>query len=371
MSKARPFEKNPFKFGSIVDEPYFTNRTTEISTIKSILNSDNHLILISPRRFGKTSLVQKIIKGGTRPSIYLDLQLVTSAEDFASQLLRKLYRIYPFEKIKQQIKNFRILPNISLNPINSEVEISFQPAPSKLALIEDVLNLIDNISKKGNRTIVVLDEFQEIKSIEKDLDRHLRSTIQHHQKISYVFLGSQEHLMRDIFEMKKSPFYHFGYLMLLDKIPYPEFLTYLSERFSIIAKESEIIATKILEITKSHPFYTQQLAFTLFELIIKKGNSSNVLEKGIEDILQIHDMDFERLWNRLNRTDMKVLIGMTQSEYSPLSARFSKINNIDSSSTIFSSLKRLAQNGMVIKTATGYEIDDPFFKKWIKKRRSN
>lgn len=80
-------------------------------------------------------------------------------------------------------------------------------------------------------------------------------------------------------------------------------------------------------------------------------------------------MDFERLWHTLNRTDMKVLIGMTLSEKSPLSSNFSKTNNIGSSSTIFSSLKRLDHKGMLIKTEVGYEIDDPFFCKWIKTRR--
>jgi AAA+ ATPase superfamily predicted ATPase len=69
--------KNPFKFGTVVDEPYFTNRTVEMGKVKSVLNSDNHLIIISPRRFGKTSLVQKVIKSTERPSLYSDLQLVT------------------------------------------------------------------------------------------------------------------------------------------------------------------------------------------------------------------------------------------------------------------------------------------------------
>lgn len=363
--------KNPFKFGAIVDEPYFANRKEEISKVKSILNSENHLIIISPRRFGKTSLIKKVTGSINRPSIYLDLQLITNTEDFTAQLLKRLYRIYPFEKLKQQIKNFRILPSISLNPLNNEVDISFQPVSSSSIIIEDVLNLIENISKRREKVIVVLDEFQEIKNIGKQLDRHLRSTIQHHQKINYVFLGSQEHLMRDIFEKKNSPFYHFGNLLLLDKIPYTDFFTYLSERFSNITKHPEKISTEILGITKSHPFYTQQLAFNIFEFLLKKEITADIVEKGVDEIVRIHDMDFERLWNTLNRTDMKVLIGMTQTKISPLSSGFMVKSNIGSSSTIFSSLKRLSDKGIVIKTEAGYEIDDPFFTKWIKIRREN
>lgn len=363
--------KNPFKFGTIVDEPYFTNRTAEISNIKSILNSENHVILISPRRFGKTSLVQKVITNINRSSIYLDLQLVTSVEDFAAQLLRKLFKIYTLVKIKEQIKSFRILPNISINPLNNEIDISFQPTKSSAILLEDVLNLIEKVSTKKKKLIVVLDEFQEIKNIGNDLDRQLRSTIQHHQKINYVFLGSQEHLMRDIFENKNSPFYHFGNLLLLGKIPYSEFLKYLTAGFVSVTSLSENISKDILSITKSHPFYTQQLAFSVFEFLLKNEEPANVVPQAVEDIIRIHDMDFERLWNTLNRTDMKVLIGMTQSDKSPLSSNFSTTSNIGSSSTIFSSLKRLANRGILIKTEIGYEIDDPFFSKWIKLRRLN
>ena len=165
-------KKNPFKFGSIVDGHYFTNRSEEIKKVKSILMTDNHLIIISPRRFGKTSLISKVMKETGRPVIFLDLQLITNTEDFASQLLKRVYRVYPFEKIKQIIKSFRIIPSISLNPMNNEVDISFQPVSSDSILIEDVLNLLERVSDKKKKLIVVFDEFQEIKNIKKTLAQH-------------------------------------------------------------------------------------------------------------------------------------------------------------------------------------------------------
>lgn len=361
--------KNPFKFGSIVESPYFTNRVDEITKVKSILASDNHLILISPRRYGKTSLINKVIKEIDRTVIFLDLQLIASVEDFTAQLLKRVYRIYPFEKLKQIIKTFRIIPNISVNPMNNEVDISFQAVSSASILVEDVLNLIEKASDKKNKLIVVFDEFQEIKNIGKDLDRKLRTVIQAHQKINYVFLGSQESLMRDIFEKKKSPFYHFGYLLPLEKIPYQEFSAYLSTGLATVANSYEEIAAEILEITKSHPYYTQQLAFTVWESLKGSGEIQNPVESAVEEILRYHDMDYERLWNTLNRTDMKILIGMSLSESAPLSSDFSKKYFAAAPSTVFSALKRLSQNGLVIKNKIGYEIDDPFFKRWIKKRR--
>lgn len=371
--KSESDRKNPFKFGSIVEEPYFMNRVEEIRKVNSILNSANHLIIISPRRYGKTSLIIKVLKKTKRPFILLDLQLVTSPQDFASQLLKRVYRVYPSQKIKDFIKNFRITPSITLNPSTNEIDVSYKTSTlsSVQTAIEDVLNLIDNLSAPKTKPVVILDEFQEIKRIGKDTDRLLRSIMQHHQNINYVFLGSQESLIREIFEKKKSPFYHFGYLFPLQKIPYNEFFSYLSNNFKKVTGDYNDLSAKLLEKTKCHPYYTQQLAFTLWELLLNNNLIENPVDVAVDEIMRYHDIDYERLWNTLNRTDMQILIGMSLSESSPLSEEFSKQHDMRASSTVFSSLKRLIQNGFLIKSTSGYEIDDPFFKQWIRIRRSN
>ena len=362
-------KQNPFKFGSVVDGKYFTNRKSEISELKSILSSENHLVIISPRRFGKTSLVKIVTNQLSRPTVYLDLQLIVSIEDLAAQLLKRVYRIFPFQKLKSLIKNFRIIPKITINPINNEVDITFHSNTDSVAILEDVLNLIDNLGQK--KVIVVIDEFQEINRISKDLDKYLRAVIQHHKNINYVFLGSQEHLMRDIFEKKNSSFYHFGYLFILDKIPELEFKTFIGSGLKKLISKTASITEQILAVTKSHPYYTQQFAFMVFEGLSRNSQLSdeNVVSDALSTIIRIHDMDFERLWNTLNRTDMAVLIGMSDGNLTPLSSEFSRKVNIQSSSTIFSSLKRLSDSGIIVKLKQKYEIDDPFFARWIIMRR--
>ncbi len=366
--------KNPFKFGSIVEGSYFTNRNNEIKEVKSILESENHLIIISPRRYGKTSLIYKVIKELKRSFIILDLQIITSQEDFAEELLKRIYRLYPFEKIKNAVKNFRIVPLITINPVSNEIDVSFKTTRSSSISIplEDVLNLIEKLSSVENKLIVVFDEFQEVKRIGKELDKHLRSILQHHKKINYVFLGSQESLIRDIFEKKKSPFYHFGYLLPLEKIPYEEFKFFLRSRFKKITNDSSIIVDSIVKFTNCHPYYTQQLSFAVWEILERSGKQIagiQAVETAEYVLIKRHDIDYERLWNTLNRTDMKILIGMSFSNLSPLSGEFAKIYNIPAHSTVFSSLKRLMMNGFIVKNKNSYEIDDPFFKKWIIERR--
>ena len=104
--------ENPFKFGSLVDAPYFTDRVKELDYIVQFLKSENHLVLMSPRRFGKSSLVKKAVAQTQRPYLWLNMQAVLSKEDFAAKLLKELLNQFKLEKIKHYLRNFRIIPSI-------------------------------------------------------------------------------------------------------------------------------------------------------------------------------------------------------------------------------------------------------------------
>ena len=353
---------NPFKFGSVVDKYFFTDRKNETEEVKNILSSSNHLILISPRRFGKTSLINKVTNTLNRPVIYIDLQLITDVSDFAAQLLKRVLKTDLWENIKHFLANFRVVPTIELNPLTNNMEVSFMPTTRhSFTPLEDVLNLIEKIGEKGKRPVVVFDEFQEIVSLSNTLSKQLRAVIQHHKHINYVFLGSMESIMKSIFETKKSPFYHFGYLMTLQKIPYQDFFDYLETRFSTITDRSHEIAAKILEFTTQHPYYTQQLAFYCWNFLEKNSYQNTVLNEVINGIVNIHATDYERLWNTLSKTDKRILIALAMHE---------KVSTLQQpTSTTYSGLKRLFTQGYLIKNEH-YELDDPFFKQWIIEKRN-
>ena len=95
--------ENPFKFGSIVEDEFFTDRVKEVDYICNYLNSRNHLVLISPRRFGKSSLVLKAVKKANREYVRLNLQKVTSISDFAEKLLVEVYQTHPWENVLSQL----------------------------------------------------------------------------------------------------------------------------------------------------------------------------------------------------------------------------------------------------------------------------
>lgn len=360
---------NPFKFGSIVNDPFFTNRKEEMVKVREVLNSPNHLVVISPRRYGKSSLVFKVVEEEKRPVIALDMQLITSVEDLAAQLLKRIYKVFPFEKVRQYVKQFKVIPSISVNPLTNAVDVSFNPGSQASPVIEDVLQLFEQLSKEKNRLIVVFDEFQEINHIDPHLLHWFRSILQHHKKVNYIFLGSQESLIREIFEKKSSPFYHFALIMPLKKIPREDFLAYLTERFKKVTNESQMLVSKILDLTSCHPFYTQQMAFVCWNRFSNEEDPKEVFQLAKDDILNMHDIDYERIWANFNQTDKKLLIGLSVQESARLSAQFINQNNLGPSSTAYSSLKRLMGNGYVVKQEEYYEIDDPFFRQWIRNKR--
>jgi len=353
--------ENPFKFGTVVDGEFFTDRTEELKYVHQVLNSENHLVLISPRRFGKTSLVHKAALETGRPMLFLNLEAVTDKRDFALALLKRLFKLFPMERIKHLMKNFRFVPTLSMTPTGDSIDVSFVPQVDNNVVLEDVMSLMDRVSNDDKRLIVVLDEFQEVNEIEKKMDRQLRAIMQLQSNINYVLLGSQESMMREIFEHKKSPFYHFGTVMSLGKIPYADFASYISQRLSRLGNvDINAITDNILKFTDCHPYYTQKLAFHVWNLMEEGCTDNDIVERAISDSNEIHDMDYERLWMTMNKTDKKVIRFISKNTSSPMTSQEIGIP----SSTVFSSLKRLTRNGYVIKSDR-YQIDDPFFAKWI------
>lgn len=351
--------KNPFKFGTLVDGEFFTDRVTELESIQRMLDSENHLVLISPRRFGKSSLVAKAVKASGRPSISLNMQNMLSIEDFASKILRELFRLYPLERIRHLMTHFRIAPMVSTNPITNGIDVSFQPVINGIVLLEDAMALLEKVSTENKKLIVVFDEFQEIMNIRKGLDKQLRSIMQEQQHLNYILLGSQESMMTEIFERKKSPFYHFGKLMHLSKIPYEDFRTYVAERLPLKEATQNSVVDDILSFTGLHPYYTQQLSAQVWEMMTYDKILDNVVSEAVNAIIQAHDLDFERLWLSFNRTDRFIMQSLSSNK-NPMQ------NRQMATSTTFSAIKRLMKAGYVIRTED-YEVEDPFFKTWILK----
>lgn len=357
--------RNPFKFGTVVDGEHFTDRHIELQTIERHLASCNHLVLISPRRFGKTSLVAKAVRQSGRPCISINLQKIVSLADFASAVLKELFKLHPWEGLKHEMRHFRVVPTISTSLLSDSVEVAFMPSANADVAIEDSFSLVDRLSSRGERIIVVMDEFQEIMSLSKGIDKRLRAIMQEMGNVNFIMLGSQESMMTDIFERKKSPFYHFGTLMHLSKIPHADFHQYIEERMPPAdGIDNRIIADLILQITQCHPYYTQQLSAQVWNMLSYDmddypagQDEGEIVEQAVCQLTEVHDLDFERIWQTFNNTDKMIMQTLCRGKKLSEGCKLP-------SSTAYSAVMKLMKTGYIIK-AEGYELEDPFFRRWI------
>ena len=253
--------------------------------------------------------------------------------------------------------------------MSANVDVSFVPDVDGAVVIEDALRLIDSLSSKENRTIVVLDEFQTIMEFEKGLDKKLRSVMQELTNVNFVILGSQESMMADIFEKKKSPFYHFGNLIRLKRIPYEDFEEFIEQRLQSVVSDAKTrtqVARNILNFTHCHPYYTQQLAAEIWQLLRfgEERDAGTVMNTAVDQIKSNHDIDYERLWLKFSLTERKILATLARNE---------KVANIvgQRTSTTYSAISKLVRGGYVVKDG-GFSLEDPFFAIWIaNQNRSN
>lgn len=263
-----------FVYGMSVGGDNFTDRIEEIKRIKLDFENGINVILISPRRMGKTSLIKKVISEMDSPEIkvvYMDIYDCRSEYDFYNRFAETMMKSTgnQLEQVMENIKRFlvRVSPKLSFSPEpNSEFSVSLGITPRDYSP-EEILDLPERIAKEqGIRIVVCIDEFQQIGEFADSLtvQKRLRGVWQHHQHVSYCFFGSKKHLMENIFQSRRMPFYQFGEMLHLKCIPTEYWVPFICSRFEKYGKKiSEEYAARICHTVKNYSSYVQQLAWNV------------------------------------------------------------------------------------------------------------
>ena len=263
-----------FVYGMSVGGDNFTDRIEETKRIKLDFENGINVILISPRRMGKTSLIKKVISEMDSPEIkvvYMDIYDCRSEYDFYNRFAETMMKSTgnQLEQVMENIKRFlvRVSPKLSFSPEpNSEFSVSLGITPKDYSP-EEILDLPERIAKEqGVRIVVCIDEFQQIGEFSDSLtvQKRLRGVWQHHQHVSYCFFGSKKHLMENIFQSRRMPFYQFGEMLHLKCIPTEYWVPFICSRFEKYGKEiSEEYAARICHTVKNYSSYVQQLAWNV------------------------------------------------------------------------------------------------------------
>lgn len=263
-----------FVYGMSVGGDNFTDRIEETKRIKLDFENGINVILISPRRMGKTSLIKKVISEMDSPEIkvvYMDIYDCRSEYDFYNRFAETMMKSTgnQLEQVMENIKRFlvRVSPKLLFSPEpNSEFSVSLGITPRDYSP-EEILDLPERIAKEqGIRIVVCIDEFQQIGEFADSLtvQKRLRGVWQHHQHVSYCFFGSKKHLMENIFQSRRMPFYQFGEMLHLKCIPTEYWVPFICSRFEKYGKKiSEEYAARICHTVKNYSSYVQQLAWNV------------------------------------------------------------------------------------------------------------
>jgi len=262
-----------FKTGSPVKGNDFMDRKKHLPVFRAYLQNNQHVMIKAPRRFGKTSLIKQVFEYEKSFNyIYVDLRRATNLTSLANQILEKAYSFAGVENFMEQFKKSitGLLKTIQSIKIEDVGEITLQYLENGVKDEREYflhsLEVLEKISLKKELNIkFVLDEFQDILRISDDfILEQMRSVIQHHEAVTYVFLGSIESIMTKIFSSKASPFFHFARIMSLEGLDIDELFLYTKEVFEKQNINYDDSLLKMLQFLQGHPDYSAQILQALY-----------------------------------------------------------------------------------------------------------
>ena len=366
-----------FIYGMSVEGKNFTDR--ELETKRLQLNFENGMnsILISPRRIGKTSLVKKVkslTENQERIVVFMDIYKCRSEyefyEKFASSVIQATST--KMDQMVQTAKEFimSITPRITYSPDpGTEYTLSLGITP-KMNTPEEILDLPERIAlKKGIQMVVCIDEFQQIGEMPDSLtvQKTIRSVWQHHRNVCYCLFGSKQHLMNNLFYSRKMPFYQFGDMFFLKKIPTEKWVPFITSRFKDAGKQiSEKLAERICQTVDNYSSYVQQLAWNVL-VVSDSIVTEQSFQEGLEATFAQVTPFFVELTANLTTYQMNLLRAICSGFHEDFGKKdVTSHYDLGSRSNLVKLKKALIEREIIEQTEDGLFISDPLFERWFK-----
>jgi len=368
----------PFIFGKSSDSMNFTDREEESARLEMNFKSLVNTTIISPRRWGKTSLVENVSKKIRAENknikiCMLDIFNVRSEAEFYEQFAKEVLRgtASRWEEMVENAKKFlsHLLPKISFSP-DSQAEISFGVSWETMQQHPDeILNLPETIAKaKKISVIVCIDEFQSICDFPESLafQRKLRSHWQHHHNTGYCLYGSKRTMLLEIFSSASMPFYRFGDIMFLEKISNRKWGEFIKKRFEDTNKKISVKHAEYLaELVDNHSYYVQQLAQQSW-LRTKTECSEAIIDESLQSIKNQLSLLFVGQVETMKATQLNFLKAVIDGETAFFSQENLKKYRLGSSANVKKIKTALISREIIDISAQKADILDPIFKLWLK-----
>ena len=370
----------PFVYGRIADKENFTDREQEVKLLTQNFNSLVNTVIISPRRWGKTSLVNKTAQLLLNSSkdyyiCHVDIFNCRTEEEFYLAYANALLKVSTsaWEEFVSGVKRYlgKLAPIISLSDTSQTYELSFGITfkDNKLTY-DEILDLPQAIANdSGKKIIVCIDEFQNINEYEDPLafQRKLRAHWQKQTSVCYCLYGSKRHMLLDIFNDYSMPFYKFGDILFLHKIGRADWVSFISTRLTDTGKSiSEDLCNSIAAKVKDHPYYVQQLSQQVW-LRTPQICTEAIISESFSSLTGQLSLLFANIIDTLSSKQINFLLAVADSVVNFSSKDVLAKYKLGTSANIKNLKKATLEKDLIdILPGNVIEIQDPVFEYWLK-----
>ncbi len=375
--------ENPFQYGGLVNGPAFCNRKKELADLVAAAGNGEKLFLYSERRLGKTSLVRTALRQLPKAryaAAYIDLWPTDGEGAFVTATASAIAESMSgtVSQILELATAFfsRLTPSVSVDAdgkprVTFGINMSLFPGPA----LEEVLAAPARIAARGKRKVVVVfDEFQQVLEYATDaVERRLRSIVQRHSDVSYMFLGSRKHLIRNMFLDRSRPLYRAAGHYPLGAIGVAHWIPFIGRKFREGDKTitDDTIRT-VCQLTEGHPFYTQHVCHAMWEICAPgKAVTESTIQGALKILLDRETYAYSELWESLAVNQRRLLRGLaSEPNAKPFSGGFVARYALGSPSTSQRAAESLLQRDLIDRDSGSYLITDRFFRIWISQRQA-
>lgn len=370
-------EINPFIVTGRIEPEYFCDRVEESARLVRSLTNGNNMVIISPRRMGKTGLIRFCYdKPEIRDEYYtffIDILHTSSLREFTYLLGREIYEMLLPRSRKMATLFLRTIKSISdkfgFDPLTGlptfNVELGDIERPEYT--LEEIFSYLTLADKP---CIVAIDEFQQVaKYPEKNIEALLRTHIQKIRNSNFIFAGSERHMMQEMFLSASRPFYHSADMLELRAIAREIYVPFIVEHFE--SRNRRIAAAdveKVYDLFKGHTFYIQKTFNEAFADTLVGGECTiEVIRTAIEGMIAANDTIFREILSNIPEKQKELLYAIAKDGEAErvTSAEFIKRHSLSSASSVQSATKKLLEKDIITEIGKVYSLTDKLFAMWI------
>jgi uncharacterized protein len=371
---------NPFKYGPIALDESFTDRKEELAELRTDALNGQDVVIFAPRRYGKTSLVRRVARElSSRKALVAEINLMFTptkeklagrlAQEIADHLLSVAGRAR--ENLLRAFTGLRVTPTVTVDPLDGHFSFSFaggHTAEDVDATLEHLFGMLaETAVDRKRRVVLIIDEFQEIVDIDRNLTKLLRSVFQEQPEVAHIYLGSKRHLMEQIFNDENEPFWRSAKRMELQTIRPDAFRGFIADGFRKNERDiGDEVVDELLTITRGHPYATQELCYFLWaETPAGETATAARLADAMLKLLRSEHSHFSDLWDRATAAQRLLLIALAAEPGQPFAQEYRARHNLRGSSATQRALGGLTQQELVVRDGAIVRIAEPFYAEWI------